>query len=382
MQNNQIITEATSAEGKFRCVGGTACMHLEINLKTLTPLWTGGVEQTCDRLHETGLIGSLRWWYEALVRGLGGYACDPTDEHSKCKEYDPEMGTRSICAACYLFGTTGWARLFRLQAEVENLIPLHFYTTLPSNERWLNNIFRGKSRQIDEVKVPFGAVRLAFVTRGQDEEYALRQIAWVLEFAARQGGLGAKLQHGFGQVALLTSVAQYSATAKQELKKRLGEFKSEQNNPEYPKYPTLQRFFSHLYPIAGDNPVLQAILAKGCIGKVPRSEVTFIPCAFDLRYKGGQVANKQLGFRQWLLDKKLDKKWQRRDINALLGETQAQRDDKRQGSRVYFGMPWRNEQQGYMLRVFGFVPPEIDKGKVEEELNAYLNNMFGPQGGQ
>ncbi|WP_348531079.1 type III-B CRISPR module RAMP protein Cmr1, partial [Methanothrix sp.] len=38
-------------------------MHLEIRLKTLTPLWTGGVDQTCDRLHETGLIGSLRWWY-------------------------------------------------------------------------------------------------------------------------------------------------------------------------------------------------------------------------------------------------------------------------------------------------------------------------------
>ena len=47
---------------------------LTIELKTLTPLWTGGVDKTCDRLHETGLIGSLRWWYEALVRGLGGYA--------------------------------------------------------------------------------------------------------------------------------------------------------------------------------------------------------------------------------------------------------------------------------------------------------------------
>ncbi len=34
---------------------------MEITLKTLTPLWTGGVGGTCDRLHETGLIGSLRW---------------------------------------------------------------------------------------------------------------------------------------------------------------------------------------------------------------------------------------------------------------------------------------------------------------------------------
>ena len=29
---------------------------MEIVLKTLTPLWTGGVDGTCDRVHETGII--------------------------------------------------------------------------------------------------------------------------------------------------------------------------------------------------------------------------------------------------------------------------------------------------------------------------------------
>ncbi|MDW7985580.1 MAG: type III-B CRISPR module RAMP protein Cmr1, partial [Acidobacteriota bacterium] len=92
--------------------------ELQIHLKTLTPLWTGGVDQTCDRLHETGLIGSLRWWYEALVRGLGGYACDPTSE-DRC-EYDPKQADppeKQLCAACYLFGCTGWARKFRLKVS-------------------------------------------------------------------------------------------------------------------------------------------------------------------------------------------------------------------------------------------------------------------------
>ncbi|MFO3797077.1 MAG: type III-B CRISPR module RAMP protein Cmr1, partial [Anaerolineales bacterium] len=72
----------------------------------------------CDRLHETGLIGSLRWWYEALVRGLGGYACDPTSE-DRC-EYDPKKPDppeKQLCAACYLFGCTGWARKFRLRVQ-------------------------------------------------------------------------------------------------------------------------------------------------------------------------------------------------------------------------------------------------------------------------
>jgi len=83
---------------------------MEIKLRTLTPLWTGGVDQTPDRLHETGLIGSLRWWYEALVRGFGGYACDPTSE-DRC----PDNGGNR-CVACELFGCTGWGRKFRLQA--------------------------------------------------------------------------------------------------------------------------------------------------------------------------------------------------------------------------------------------------------------------------
>ncbi len=51
--------------------------HLKLELKTLTPLWTGGIG-TMDRIHETSIIGSLRWWYEAIVRGLGGNVCDTT----------------------------------------------------------------------------------------------------------------------------------------------------------------------------------------------------------------------------------------------------------------------------------------------------------------
>ncbi len=53
-------------------------------LETRSPLWFGGLKNDSDaRFHQTGIIGSLRWWYEAVVRGLGGYACDPSD--AKCR---------------------------------------------------------------------------------------------------------------------------------------------------------------------------------------------------------------------------------------------------------------------------------------------------------
>lgn len=350
---------------------------MEIHLRTLTPLWTGGVDQTCDRLHETGLIGSLRWWYEALVRGLGGYACDPTDEHRKCREYDPKLGAKSVCAVCYLFGTTGWARLFRLQVAGENIRqePLHFYTTLTANKQWLGSIFGGEKRnnRIDGITVPFGEVRLNLVGRGQDGEYAFSQLAWTLEFVAKYGGLGAKLQHGFGQIVVTTSLTQYTTHAEQDLKNRLGEFKSGKNNPTYP---TRERFFSHPRNIPTNNALLRAILQSKLVGSKPQ-HATYIPCVFDLRYKGDVIEGKQLGFRQWLANKK----WKDEEIRALLGETKARHDEERSASQIYFGMPWQTQRRGYILRVFGFVPSTLNTKKVNTEVKKYLDYLFGAQGG-
>lgn len=79
-------------------------------LKALTPIWTGGADRQNSRLVTTGLLGSIRWWFEVLVRGLGGGACDPSDTYGRC----PDMKGRH-CVACELFGCTGWARKFRLQ---------------------------------------------------------------------------------------------------------------------------------------------------------------------------------------------------------------------------------------------------------------------------
>ena len=81
-----------------------------VKIKALTPLWTGDAERKSNEIRETGIIGSLRWWYEALIRGLGGNACDPTN--SKCEG-------RNHCDACELFGCTGWSRKFRLEVEKE-----------------------------------------------------------------------------------------------------------------------------------------------------------------------------------------------------------------------------------------------------------------------
>ena len=57
---------------------------ITFRVKTLTPLWTGGSDGKMDRVHETGIIGSIRWWYEVIARGLGYYVCEPTSV-DRCK---------------------------------------------------------------------------------------------------------------------------------------------------------------------------------------------------------------------------------------------------------------------------------------------------------
>lgn len=106
---------------------------LTFRLETLSPIWTGDMSLQSNRVKETGIVGSLRWWCEALVRGLGGYACDPTDDGppKRCefnvKAYERavkagqsrqrgvEKGLQDVCTVCRLFGCTGWSRKFRVR---------------------------------------------------------------------------------------------------------------------------------------------------------------------------------------------------------------------------------------------------------------------------
>ncbi|MEN3009323.1 type III-B CRISPR module RAMP protein Cmr1, partial [Pseudothermotoga sp.] len=88
----------------------------EWKLKALTDIWTGDANRKGERLILTGLLGSIRWWFEVLVRGLDGKACDPTNPSVRCPDSrvkDP-LKNGHHCVVCELFGCTGWARKFRL----------------------------------------------------------------------------------------------------------------------------------------------------------------------------------------------------------------------------------------------------------------------------
>ncbi len=236
---------------------------LEIQIRTLTPLWTGGIDGTCDRLHISGLMGSLRYWYEAIVRGAGGYACDPSQ--GGCV-YDPKQDTKSICAACYLFGTTGWARLFRLttDAQIER-----DFTVKKVNMSIGIDRRTGQNRRRD---IPLGflcrndnsplhfTMRLRPIpaTMQISDQFVSDQVMMTLWFIHTFAGLGPKQQKGRGAVSIVVDDMKWASWNAQRFKTEVSHLQTlaEPQSPGRvfgptpppssppPEWPDLRQFFS------------------------------------------------------------------------------------------------------------------------------------------
>jgi len=381
--------------------------ELTITLKTLTPLWTGGVDQTCDRLHETGLIGSLRWWYEALVRGLGGYACDPTSESSelRCRfdtdAYDKArqkgasstdsitQGTMAICPVCYLFGTTGWSRLFQIRAERVPTTSLHFVTTLRMNRGWLEQLFAGTSGNLGSAQVPFGRLELKFCARGRDELYGRGQVGLLLSLAAKYGGIGARLQHGFGQVDPEMPADMKSDGAFTALKAKLKAGTSRRSSGEFnSRNPfNFQNLITLVYTIP-EGELTDFSTSRLIAGTKPPA-ATYLPCAFDLRYKGSG----RWGMRRWLKEqqgwKESDDTGKLEELDQLLGprsqwgrkaDVRKIDENLRTASRVFFSMPYKKnvEDQDYELRVWAFWSRNLsNRLKAPDDLSNLCQEYMG-----
>lgn len=167
---------------------------IEVTLQPLTPLWTGDAGQGGSRVRETGILGSLRWWYEALLRGLGLYACDPSS--GSCM-YDESTKLKSICLACQLFGCTGYSRRFRLTVaggegagELREVKLRH--PGRPGHRGW-----RIPSTICEPLTLTFRPMRAD--ARGDFERAAILLTIGLVE---EYGALGAKTSHGQGVVTI------------------------------------------------------------------------------------------------------------------------------------------------------------------------------------
>lgn len=183
-------------------------MEVKLAIKTLTPLWTGGVETgKMDRIHETNIIGSLRWWYEAIVRGLGGDVCNPTSDQQG--ERCPHDGD-NYCQVCQIFGATGQGRKFRLRVgngqalfsdNARNIpIPsgrIHSMKPRPRAGGWylMSNSVIGDNIPLRFISLATPVISLAT----PDVSSVLHP---VLALIHRHAAIGAKVSNGYGVVHL------------------------------------------------------------------------------------------------------------------------------------------------------------------------------------
>jgi CRISPR-associated protein Cmr1 len=314
---------------------------ITFKIKTLTPLWTGGSDGKMDRIHETGIIGSIRWWYEVIIRGLGYHVCDPTsDNHCKLsgKEVNDNERISKLCPACYLFGTTGWKRMFNLHLTVDGKQPVKGNepfsqaTTNNINKNWLKRVFE---KNLDDRNF-FGSLELRVLPRC-DRHQIEEQLKAVLSIMSNFGSLGAKPQFGYG----LFELADHTEEPRESLRK-INRFLKDncfvKRNDGMEGY-SLKNYWK-IEAEAG-KPLPPANL------KYLGSEVKdfYIPMSFDVRYT----------LRKEYLGKCRSKKATAEIFGGTKGDKWA--------SKVFVSSFYKEDQQNekYKLRIWGFTPRAVSE---------------------
>jgi CRISPR-associated protein Cmr1 len=354
---------------------------MEFVIKTLTPIWTGGVETgRMDRIQETGIIGSLRWWYEASMRGLGGDVCNPTSDNPQYRcQFDGEAyqksfqdghdknkalqaGLQNVCPICRLFGCTGWKRRFELSAIVApNQLTPFWLVTLDQprkfNHWWLSQVFKTDNSNVYLGHLP---LKTRFIRGYEHYEDVLRSL---LSLMADYGAIGAKAQYGFGQ---FTYPDAYS------IEKSMGILRDQITTPTKPKnlsgnFYSLRDFWHLQCQIPGADEQIQKFQRAKIIGNdqaFQQHKNLCLPVSFDIRYKlpGNQNAGLRQAYR--LAHGKTD-------ARQVFGTVQS--EEQKWGSRVFVSHLYKrnNADSHYQLRVWGFTDSTI-----HQEIRSALEDIF------
>ncbi len=377
---------------------------MPFSFKTLTPIWTGDINRNSASVHMPGIIGSLRWWYEGIVRGLGGDVCAIVSQNSgngaePCRidpKKDRERQIEELCPVCKLFGCTGWQRQFKIDIAGLESIPLFFRAssnvyTMAGN--WLWRIYGAqdtggtKTGKGAGTQFSFGLtslwgrnVTVQATPLGNDKEEIISKLTLLFSIINEWGTLGAKPQHGFG-------VVKFSALDQESIKKGIRGVKKDIQQ-SVAKANTggcfsICDFFSITYEI---NSIEKYINDGRTIGKeqdYKKYKDMFIPCAFDIRYKSAArnpftgIGN-DFGMRPWFKKKGFDKQ----EIDYIFGTVKPKGEHDRSAGKIGVSHLYRdNREQSYRLRIWGYLPqdssfPGISKERVVRNIKEFIRKMF------
>ncbi len=325
---------------------------LEIKLTTLTPIWTGGADGKSDRLHLTGIMGSLRWWYEAMIRGVGGHACDP-GKHT-CL-YDPEKPPYfGLCDVCRIFGATGWARRFKLivsdntlqarkpaASSVDNSGRRVF--TLSDDHPVSNH---SRPRWYLNGDPLYGDLTLQITVTGTLDKEGRQPldpkiIAALIQFIADWASIGAKPQMGLGVVHLTNR--QSTRPLLEHLQQVVAIHEKNKDRKSYNDYDELPSLHNMLF-------------ARIRVNRTPVTETDGFDLKYDLRGD----------FREAFKDDNLR--------HTIMGSVHR---GERQGAKIMMSFPYENG----IIRMWGWIPktPRSSRPRSEilDEIYGFLEDTYG-----
>jgi len=300
---------------------------LEIKLSTVTPIWTGGPDGKSDRLHITGIMGSLRWWYEAIVRGIGGRVCDPTNPDKPKCSYDstkPET-FEDVCEVCRVFGATGWARRFRLIVTDETQLQPE------KSPRLQISASRSYKDRFGRTKIPTwyfksaprrGHVDIKLITT--DQQFQIEVIAGLIQFLADWATIGAKSQMGFGVVDI---------TDRQGLQPLMERLQAITGSATYDTLPSLRNIF------------FASIQAKN----------SSLEETFNLKYDLRRLFSTNKDLRHF-----------------VMGTV----EDERQGAKIMLSRPYNDT-----IRLWGWIPEDVSqfhtsRVQVIKQIHSHLSTKY------
>ncbi|MCW7078383.1 MAG: type III-B CRISPR module RAMP protein Cmr1 [Canidatus Methanoxibalbensis ujae] len=334
--------------------GGDNMREFIVKIKPLTPIWTGDENRECKTLRETGMLGSLRWWYEALVRGLGGSACDSTSDN-RCPDKDGNH-----CDVCELFGCMGWARKFRLEIESINLAVIPKNLKIKIGTRKKRVIRKREKYLIREVEglMADGDIILKFMPLREISQNEWALLNKILQIIADYSALGAKTSQGSGVI----KIAENNLPYKDENPKK-SELKGKGNKINSPN---LANFFFYKFHIKFKKGISNLIDKEvfwthqsdhyGFIDnwenwKKLWSDYHFLPIAFHIRDAIRQVE---------------DDKNKRHEIFGELGK----------GSKIFVSHCYKVDDTTVEVRVWGYDVEKSIKHKIKKELENKLKEKL------
>ncbi len=357
---------------------------MDLDLTPLTPIWTGDAEGISATLRITGLMGSLRWWFEGIVRALGYYACDPTCSpteqgyYNAC-QYDPDPKKNpfhGLCPACWLFGTTGWARRFRLSgsglhASEWCIIAAPEVARLHDN--WLRRVYKPGSKVLwgDALKLQFTRHFTRIRVPGDVDLDSI--FCGLLNVISRFSALAAKPQNGWGIVEWRER-PQFDRTA---LSRFINAFPGDSRDTTGMFNVKETAFFEFSIP----NPGRYATYTPEM--KIPRfanpdylSRV--LPIAYDIRYKS-RARNPRMGGGADHGIRPALKNLLGRRAEEIVGASARTQDEERFASRVFVSHLYRlTPRDPYRFRSWVHVPPDLVRQRqaVTGAIQNVVTEMF------